>query len=475
MSQNGRGLPARALDAGVLDNSIVYDRNGNVASITDAIAPTKSKRMQYDALDRLTQATSASFGGDTIYRYTYDVLDNLRSAKLGGVKQHNYWYDARNRMTNVNRDDGSAIVGLDYDVQGNLAKKNGEAFRFDLGNRLRDVAGRETYAYDAHGRRVGSYSSQGGDILSFYGNDGVLRRQDNKRTMKEIEYISLGAHLIAQVEKNTGLAVPRLSGPATVESGSYTLSWGAVAQASRYELRMTANGGLSWSTLYTGDALSYALSGVPKGVRQHQVRACDAKGCGAWSASTFVRHLPIPVPSVAPTLSGPAVSTGSYLLSWNEVPNATFYRLQEQAQGGAWSLISDDAAASHSFARRLPNRYQYRVAGCSEGGCGPWSETIAHDVRLPPPPVPTEVRIRTINLDWNSGSEASWLPSVGAKYYEIREYEPAWENIPEWNNIYSVGLALKKVWDGFFLGDIYVRACNESTCSEWAIAVWEKR
>lgn len=475
MAQNGRGLPARAVDAGVLDNSIVYDRNGNIASITDTIAPAKSKQMQYDALDRLTRATSASFGGDAIYRYTYDVLDNLRSAKLGGVKQHNYWYDARNRMTNVNRDDGSAIVGLDYDVQGNLAKKNGETFRFDLGNRLRDAAGRETYAYDAHGRRVGSYSSQEGDILSFYGNDGVLRRQDNKRTMKEIEYISLGTHLIAQVEKNTGLAVPRLSGPATVETDSYTLSWGAVGQASRYELRMTANGGLSWNTLYAGSALSYALTGVPKGARQYQVRSCDPSRCSAWSAPMFVRHLPIPVPGAAPLLSGPAVSTGSYLLNWNEVPNATFYRLQEHAQGGSWSLISDDAATSHSFGRRLPNRYQYRVAGCSEGGCGPWSEAITHDVRLPPPPVPTNVKIRTVNLDWNSGSELSWLPSVGAKYYEIREYAPAWENIPEWNNVYSVGLALEKVWDAFFLGDIYVRACNESTCSEWAIAVWEKR
>lgn len=474
MAQNGRGLPARAVDAGVLDNSIVYDRNGNVASITDAIAPAKSKQMQYDALDRLTQATSASFGGDTIYRYTYDVLDNLRSAKLGGVKQHNYWYDARNRMTNVNLDDGSAIIGLDYDVQGNLAKKNGEAFRFDLGNRLRDAAGRETYAYDAHGRRVGSYSSQEGDILSFYGNDGVLRRQDNKRTMKEIEYISLGTHLIAQVEKSTGLAVPRLSGPATVETGSYTLSWGAVGQASRYELRMTANGGLSWSTLYAGSALSHALTGVPKGVRQYQVRSCDASRCSAWSASMFVRHLPVPVPGAAPLLSGPAVSTGSYSLNWNAVADATSYRLEEQSQGSDWLRISEETVTSHSFGGRSPGQYQYRVAGCSEAGCGPWSNIVVHDVRLPPPPIPQGVKERYVNLDWESGVEVSWSASPGATYYEVKDVF-----FSGGEKVHNVGTALSKVWnaftDGLSFGDYFVRACNVSTCSDWAPAVKENR
>ena len=467
MAQNGRGLPARAVDAGVLDNSIVYDRNGNVASITDAIAPAKSKQMQYDALDRLTQATSASFGGDTIYRYTYDVLDNLRSAKLGGVKQHNYWYDARNRMTNVNRDDGSAIIGLDYDVQGNLAKKNGEAFRFDLGNRLRDVAGRETYAYDAHGRRVGSYSSQEGDILSFYGNDGVLRRQDNKRTMKEIEYISLGTHLIAQVEKSTGLAVPRLSGPATVETGSYTLSWGAVGQASRYELRMTANGGLCWSTLYAGSALSHALTGVPKGVRQYQVRSCDASRCSAWSASMFVRHLPIPVPGAAPVLSGPAESNGDYQLTWNETIDATFYQLEE-SEGGGWTRISNDILISHSFAARLPSIYSYRVRGCSEAGCGPYSDALNHRVRLS---IPKSIKVQAFMFQGDAGEMVTWLGSPGAQFYEVKDVAPDGFELT-----YNVGDSLVKSWtytrgQGITFGSYFVRACTALECTEWGGAV----
>lgn len=472
MVQNGRGLPARAIDESVLDATITYDKNGNVASITDVVEPAKSRQMQYDELGRLTQANSISFGGDGIYRYSYDVLDNLRSAKLGGVKQHNYWYDARNRMITVSQDDGAAIIGLDYDVQGNLAKKNGESFRFDYGNRLRDAKAQETYAYDAHGRRVGNYSFAEGDILSFYGNDGALRYQQNKRTGREVEYISLGAHLIARVEASTGLIVPRLSAPATVQTGSYTLTWNTAGGASRYELRASDNGGYSWSSLYSGSATSHSLSGVPKGVRYFQVRACNTSECSPWSVSTIVRHLPIPIPTAAPSLSVPLQSTGSYTISWTTVTDASFYRFEEAISAGQWSQISEDFSSSHSFSARLLGRYQYRVAGCSEAGCGPWSETATHDVRLPPPPTPLNIITRRINLDWDTGLELSWSASSGAQYYE---YKVARQELGYESSAFNVGATLIKVWnmrrDSVPIGDLYVRACNLSACSEWGIAV----
>lgn len=224
MAQNSRALPGRAVDAGVLDNTFTYDANGNVATVVDAVEPLKSRQMQYDALDRLVQADSGAFGGDGAFRYTYDVLDNIRSARLGGIKEHNYYYDPRNRLTTVSRDDGSAIIGIDYDVQGNISKRNGGLFLFDFGNRLRAAASIEQYAYDAHGRRVGNYSEALGDILSFYGHDGVLRRQHNKRTGTELEYISLSSSLVAEVENKVSLGIPTLSAPPSSATGDYTVS-----------------------------------------------------------------------------------------------------------------------------------------------------------------------------------------------------------------------------------------------------------
>lgn len=47
----------------------------------------------------------------------------------------------------------STVMGLGYDVQGNLNNKNGLAYAFDGGNRLRAAAG-ETDRYDGHGRRI---------------------------------------------------------------------------------------------------------------------------------------------------------------------------------------------------------------------------------------------------------------------------------------------------------------------------------
>ncbi|KRA74685.1 hypothetical protein ASD78_10125 [Lysobacter sp. Root667] len=94
------------------------------------------------------------FGGSTHYiNYGYDAIDNIRSVSHPGVREHSYWYDTNNRLTNVQNSGGASVVGLSYDVQGNLNNKNGQQYGFDYGNRLRWVMGKENYRYDGHGRR----------------------------------------------------------------------------------------------------------------------------------------------------------------------------------------------------------------------------------------------------------------------------------------------------------------------------------
>ncbi|MEN9115129.1 hypothetical protein WH526_22690, partial [Xanthomonas perforans] len=85
-----------------------YDANGNVGAIIDQQRGTGYNRyMGYDGLDRLMEAGSERFGGDNWNRYTYDVLDNILTAKLPGVRENNYWYDAKNRLTNVQNNAGA--------------------------------------------------------------------------------------------------------------------------------------------------------------------------------------------------------------------------------------------------------------------------------------------------------------------------------------------------------------------------------
>src|SRR5690606_21400903 len=147
-------LPDRSIDSGgALDDSYVYDGNGNVAAISDGLSGNRGDRdMAYDQLDRLKSTTSPMYTGGALY--TYDVLDNLVRVKAPG-RDHTYVYDGTWRLTNVtNTSGGATVMGLGYDGQGNLANRSGQLFDFDYGNRLREVVGKERYVYDGHGRRV---------------------------------------------------------------------------------------------------------------------------------------------------------------------------------------------------------------------------------------------------------------------------------------------------------------------------------
>ncbi|MFT4246720.1 MAG: Ig-like domain-containing protein, partial [Pseudomonas sp.] len=189
LTLNARQMPLQVRDANVVAYEYRYDASGNVTIIYDQQQGSDYNRiMEYDGLDRLTGAGSVSFGGDHWHRYTYDALDNLLSARLGGVRQNNYWYDASNRLSNIRNDAGATTIGLSYDVQGNLSNKNGQAYTFDYGNRLRTVKDKESYRYDAEGRRIQAVRTGTGTNLSMYGKSGQLLYEE-RAGKGAIEYI----------------------------------------------------------------------------------------------------------------------------------------------------------------------------------------------------------------------------------------------------------------------------------------------
>lgn len=205
--QNTRQLPDRSKDqyganAAALDDSYTYDWNGNVAAISDGVTGARGNRtMTYDGLDRLTATASPMFGTAT---YSYDALDNMTRLTIGGSKARDqyYCYDAKWQLTNVKTGSctGTSVIGLGYDVQGNLNNKNGVTYTFDYGNRLRQVGSTvESYRYDASGRRILN-TNAAGNILSFYGNDGVLRYQSDARRGKLFNYLYLNGSLLATRE-----------------------------------------------------------------------------------------------------------------------------------------------------------------------------------------------------------------------------------------------------------------------------------
>ncbi|XWO47322.1 wall-associated protein [[Pseudomonas] boreopolis] len=461
LAQNARGLPDRSIDQAssgpVLDDGYDYDASGNVMAISDGVAGGAGNRdMTYDGLDRLKTVNSPGFGGAN---YTYDALDNLRSAKVG-ARNRSHVFDANNRLTNVvDAGSGATVIGLGYDVQGNLRNRNGVVYDFDYGNRLRQVTGVETYQYDAQGRRVVSALPGGGSIYSFYDNGGVLRSQRNERTGKDVDYIHLNGSLVARVHGNLVPTVPTLSAPAYINQSGFTVSWSAVGAATRYELQEAANGG-SWISIYSGAGLSKPVSGKGTGSYQYRVRACR-DNCGNWSnVATVAIEL---APSQVPALSVPQYGdNGAYSVGWGTSGGATRYELEESASGGAWTQSYSGTATSKPFSGRAAGNYGYRVRACNPIGCTAYSATGTVSVVYPPGTTPTITAPPRATM---SGYTVGWSTISGATRYTLQESANggAWSTLQD-----AAATSFGSGGRGVGSYGYRVAACNRAGCGAWS-------
>lgn len=455
MTQNARGLPDRSTDSGaggkVIDDGYDYDANGNVAAISDGLPAAPGNRdMRYDGLDRLTAVTAASFGNAS---YAYNVLDNIVAAKVGARRQ-SFEYDFNNRLTNV-RDvaSGATVTGLGYDAQGNLKIRNGVAFRFDYGNRLREVDGKEAYQYDAHGRRTLA-SAPNGNIRSLYGQDGVLRYQHDQRQAKGFDYIQLNGSLVAKRAVDIAPAALVVTVPGYSGNGAFAVQWTAVAGAQRYEVQESVTG--AWQTVYQGAALTVSLAGRSSGVYRYRGRACNGTVCGAWGVEASIQvEL---APTAAPVITAPAQGiNGTYSLSWSAVQGAARFVLEE-AVGGGWNVAFDGAARTYQVTGKPAGTYRYRVKACNPQGCGAYSaESMI--TALYAPSVPT---LSVPAASYNGSYTVSVSSVAQASSYRIEEQfnGGAWTEI---NRISGSQLAIS----GRIAGSYVYRAfaCNDAGCS----------
>ena len=458
LQQNARGLPERSRDAygatAFLDDSVDYDANGNVLAISDGLPGARGNRdMTYDDLGRLETASSAMFGNAS---YSYDVLDNLRTVNVAG-RNHVYDYDNSNRLTNVMTTAGATVIGLGYDPRGNLENKNGVTHRFDHGNRLREVVGRETYRYDAHGRRV-SAAHANGDIYSMYGHDGVLRHQEDHRTGKATDHVYLNGSLVAQVSGAVPLGAPALTVPSYSSTGSYSVSWSASHQATKYQLHESANGA-QWTLIHDAAGTSKALSGKGSGSYSYRVRACSTSACGRWSAIGAI-SIQLP-PASPPALTVPSTGlNGAYAVSWTAAAAADRYQLDESLNGGAWAQIYEGAALSASLSGKPAGTHDYRVRACNDGGCSAASANASTTVIFPPPAPSATVPSSNLTGSYT----VSWSAVAGTDYYQLQERVAG----GSWAQIHN-DPATSKAVSGKTTGTYEYRArgCNAAGCSAY--------
>lgn len=169
---------------------------------------------------------------------------------------------------------------------------------------------------------------------------------------------------------------PAVTAPASSTTGNYTVTWTAVALATRYELDERKDSG-AWVNIHNAGGTSKARV-VNPGTYQYRARACNAGGCSAYStvATTTVTSPPQP-PAAPAVLSAPATAEKStpFTVSWTSVAGATGYELERNRDGGAWNTTYTGATASTSQTLTLNGVYEYRARACNAVGCGAYSPT----------------------------------------------------------------------------------------------------
>jgi hypothetical protein len=119
---------------------------------------------------------------------------------------------------------------------------------------------------------------------------------------------------------------PVVSAPATSPTGSYTVSWTTVPEATSYTFAYRRQGA-AWTENSVGSQTSRSLTDAPAGVYEHMAKACNAVGCGPYSAVATVTST-APVPPPPPTgLTRVQVNRLLCRISWNASPGATRYEL----------------------------------------------------------------------------------------------------------------------------------------------------
>ena len=136
---------------GLEDLTYTYDGAGNITSITDGQNAGQVQSFGYDALDRLTSASSSAVGnGQYNQTYTYDPSTGNLSYK-SDMGSYTYSPTHPHAVTSAG---GNAYA---YDLNGNITS--------------RTVAGQVwTYTYDAENHLTAT--RRNGDLVSEYGYDG---------------------------------------------------------------------------------------------------------------------------------------------------------------------------------------------------------------------------------------------------------------------------------------------------------------
>lgn len=223
-----------------------------------------------------------------------------------------------------------------------------------------------------------------------------------------------------QCIKFTTLSQCPQQGPATVAPASgvtvsspVTFQWTAVPTAADYHVFVSLNGGAS---IDVGTSTTTSLTGINVGdgsVSWYVV--ANIPGCGmTQSASSSFNACNGALAPVVSVVSD-AASGQSYIVSWDAVPGASKYEIDE-SNNAAFTTVSTQTVTTtsvsytHNLSTTTPFFYRVRASGSCTQQFGPYSDTVRIVLIVIPPP--TSKPVSTPNVNVPAGSKQIVVQTV---------------------------------------------------------------
>jgi uncharacterized protein (DUF2249 family) len=242
----------------------------------------------------------------------------------------------------------------------------------------------------------------------------VFRVKATKSSYVDSTYTTSGA---CEVTPTAVDAPASITVPATDTDGAFTVSWPASALTGvTYKLERSDDGGSTFSQVYSGTALSRAVSGLADGSYVFRVKATksgylDSTYTTAGAACTVtLTAVEAPV-----SISVPATSTSTSLtVGWGASPTSgVSYVLERSLNGGAFTQVYSGTALTATVSGMSNGSYVFRVKATKSGYVSSayvTSGTCVGTLTATPPAtitVPATDTDGTFSVSWTASSTPS--------------------------------------------------------------------
>ena len=260
--------------------------------------------------------------------------------------------------------------------------------------------------------------------------------------------------------------------PGNTCSGTFTVTWTPVTEATGYTLQRATNASFTnATTVYTGSASSANQTGLADGTYYFRVKAGNGCGDSSWTegAAVIVSSLP----AAPATVTYPSTNCGtSFTVAWTAVSGATSYILQRATDGNFTDAedVFSDTSTSFSQSVLPAATYYYRVRSSNGCGLSNWQQGAALVVASVPSS-PSTITYPPTNC--SGAFTVSWTAVNGATVYTLQRATSA--SFANATTVYT-GSASSANQTGLADGTYYFRVkagngCGDSSWTEGAAVI----